>query len=356
MESTWRGGRSFTAIETEFSGMSLDPSVFISLAFLFGIAAQFRAMDGYSFLAGLISSLMRRVGLLYAVVLVAAVFSPFVLNDVVVLILTPVLIRHAKQFERDIAPLVVGEICFVNIASSLTPFGNPQNILLWVASGISVWEFVLGTWQPLLLSGILTVAVLYPFRRAKLGVDEPPVSPGPKMPLFYLIAVGLIVISLDTIGLASVFALGAAFAVGFPLTFRSPKLLVKEFDYRSLLILCLLVVAVAAIASFVQPALAQSAAAAASGSQPYSALFVGLSSNLISNVPATQLVLGIAPVTQHVAPKIAVEAGLAGNITPIGSFANILALTLVRKGGLSIKRTILLQLAVGSVSFLPAFL
>ena len=56
------------------------------------------------------------------------------------------------------------------------------------------------------------------------------------------------------------------------------------------------------------------------------------------------------------APKIAVEAGLAGNITPVGSFANILALTLVRRAGLPVRRTILLQLAIGLVSFLPAFL
>ena len=44
--------------------MSFDPSIFVSLAFLFGIAANFRAMDGYSFLRSLISAIERRLGVL----------------------------------------------------------------------------------------------------------------------------------------------------------------------------------------------------------------------------------------------------------------------------------------------------
>ncbi len=119
---------------------------------LFGIAAQFRAADGYSFLRGLISALEGRLGVMYAVVVVTAVFSPFVLNDVLVLILTPVLVSYSKQTGSDVAPFVVAEITFTNIASSLTPLGNPQNILLWQESGISAVEFVAGTWLPVCCS------------------------------------------------------------------------------------------------------------------------------------------------------------------------------------------------------------
>ena len=110
--------------------MEFDPSIFVSLAFLFGIAAQFRAMDGYSFLRTVISIFERKLGVLFAIILVTSLFSPIILNDVVILILTPVLVRYAKQFKVDIAPLLVAEISFTNIASSLTPFGNPQNLLL----------------------------------------------------------------------------------------------------------------------------------------------------------------------------------------------------------------------------------
>ena len=67
--------------------MNLDPSIFVSLAFLFGIAANFKVMDGYSFLRRLISRFQPRLGALYAAIIVtalaisgmltAAVFYPF---------------------------------------------------------------------------------------------------------------------------------------------------------------------------------------------------------------------------------------------------------------------------------------
>src|SRR5271169_1075606 len=144
--------------------MTLDLSIFVSLAFLFGIAAQFRAADGYSFLRGIISALEGRLGLMYAVVAVTAIFSPFVLNDVLVLILTPVLVTYSKESGADVAPLLVAEITFTNIASSLTPLGNPQNILLWQASGISAGGFVAGTWLPLVASGAIAALLLFGFR------------------------------------------------------------------------------------------------------------------------------------------------------------------------------------------------
>jgi len=53
---------------------------YLSLAFLFGIAAQFRAMDGCSFLRRILASIEPTLGLLYAVSLVTFVFSPFILT------------------------------------------------------------------------------------------------------------------------------------------------------------------------------------------------------------------------------------------------------------------------------------
>ncbi len=336
--------------------MFLDLSVFISLAFLFGIAANFRAMDGYTFLRSLIAALEPRIGVLFSVILVTSLFSPLILNDVVILILTPVLVRYAKQFDVDIAPLLVAEVCFTNIASTLTPFGNPQDILLWQASGISAGSFVAGTWLPLLFSGVLaTGALLYIGRRAR-GARELSAPVMMRLPFAYLVAVGATIFVLDAVGVPSVAALGLAFAVGLPFTLRSPRSLAKEFDYRSLLLLVAMIVSVAVAASILQPLLAPYVALAVSGDQPFSAFFVGTVSNLISNVPATQVLLGTATVSAQAVPRIAVEAGLAGNVTPVGSLANILALMIVRRGGLPVRRAILMQFGVGLLSFVPAFL
>lgn len=313
-------------------------------------------MDGYSFLRRLISRFEPRLGVLYATVLVTAIISPFILNDVVILILTPVLIRYARQFKVSIAPLIVAEICFTNIASSLTPLGNPQNILLWQASGISAEQFVLGTWRPIAVSCVLTAAVLYPFGKRLGGAREFPTSVGTRLPAIYLSAVAVIVFSLDIVGISNVLALGLAFLLGFALNLRLLRQVAKEFDYKSLMILYVLVGSTTLVVTLLQSTLVPYVTPAASGSQPYSASFVGLVSNLVSNVPATQLILGTVAVPSHVAPVIAVEAGLAGNIDPIASFANILALLMVKRSGFPVKNVILLQLVVGLISFLPALL
>jgi len=334
----------------------LDPSIFISLALLFGIAATFRAMDGYSFLRRLIAGFESRIGVLYAVVLVTALISPFILNDVVILILTPVIVRYAKQFRVSIAPLLVAEICFTNIASSLTPLGNPQNILLWQASGISARQFVLGTCWPIAISCALTAVALYPFRKRLGGAREFPTSVGTRLPAIYLSAVAVIVFSLDIVGVSNVLSLGMAFLLGLALNLRAPQQVAKEFDVKSLLILYVLVGSTLLVVNILQTSLVPYVAPAVSGSQPYSAFFVGLVSNLVSNVPATQLILGTVVVSSHTAPMLAVEAGLAGNIGPIGSFANILALLMVKRSGLAIRKIMILQLVVGLVSFLPALL
>jgi Na+/H+ antiporter NhaD/arsenite permease-like protein len=336
--------------------VTLDISIFVSLAFLFGIAAQFRAANGYSFLRGIISSLEGRLGVMYAVVVVTAAFSPFVLNDVLVLILTPVLITYSKETGADIAPLLVAEITFTNIASSLTPLGNPQNILLWQTSGISAGEFVAGTWLPLVASGAIAALLLLRFRAKATGRTVAALKAGSWLPAAYLAGSAAIVFSLNFVGVSNVVALGLAFALGFVFTFRSLGRLAREFDLRSLLILYILVGLVAVLASLIEPVLLPYVAPAAAGAQPYTAAFFGLVSSAISNVPATQLVLSTATVTPHAAPILAVDAGLAGNIDPISSFANLLALLMVTRSGLSIRKALVMQLAIGLVAFLPAVL
>jgi len=336
--------------------MALNLSIFVSLAFLFGIAAQFKAADGYSFLRGIISTLEGRLGVTYAVVSVTAVFSPFVLNDVLVLILTPVLVSYTKESGADIAPLLVAEVTFTNIAGSLTPLGNPQNILLWQASGISAGQFVGGTWLPLVASGVIAALLLFRFR-AKV-VNRSGATPRIRswVPAAYLAGSAAIVFLMDYVGVSNVVALGLAFALGFAFTFKHPRRLAAEFDLRSLLILWALVGAVALLAAFIGPMILPYVAPAATGGQPYTAGFFGLVSAAISNVPATQLVLSTTTVTPHAAPVLAVDAGLAGNIDPISSFANLLALLVVRRSGLSVRKAIVLQLVIGLIAFLPAAL
>jgi len=336
--------------------MAFDPSIFLSLAFLFGIAAQFRAAEGYDFLRRTISVFEKRVGLLYAVVAVTTLFSPFILNDVLVLILTPVLIAYSKESGADIAPLVVAEITFTDIASSMTPLGNPQNILLWQASGITAAAFVEGTWLPLAASGAIAAAMLLKFRGKYARPSEDDRPRGTLRPAAYLAISAAIVFALNYLGVPSVLALGLAFVLGFAFTYKSLVKGAVEFDLRALLTLYVLVGAVVLAASLADPLISAYVAPAATGREPYTAGFFAAVSAVISNVPATQLVLSTSAVTPQAAPGVAVAAGLAGNIDPISSFANLLALVMVSRSGLAIRKAIVLQVVIGLVAFLPAAL
>ncbi|QQG48584.1 MAG: hypothetical protein HY247_07535 [archaeon] len=332
----------------------IDFSIYASLAALFGVAAQFQAMGGEEFLRRFVASFEGRVGIVFAVVAVSSLFSPFILNDVVIVILTPVVVKFAKHFAVDVAPLLVAEIAFTNIASSVSPFGNPQNILLWSASGLSVSQFVEGAWLPLVASGGLACVVLLPFAKRVGTGKEFPTAVGSSLPAVYLVLVAAVVLAGDSLGLGPSVALGLAFLSGFLFNRNAARGVAAEFDLRSLITLWAFVGLTTVAGYFLSGSLRPLAQPAAEGVQPYSGLFMGLVSNLIGNVPATQLILGVSTLQPWMAPKIAVEAGLAGNIGPIGSFANILALQIARRSGAPIKRTLALQFLVGILGFVPA--
>lgn len=341
-------------VEASFRGV-FDPTIFVSLAFLFGIAAQFSAADGFALLRRVLSSLEGRLGLMYSVVLVTAVVSPFILNDVLILILTPVLVAHCKESGAEVAPLLVAEVTFTNLSSALTPLGNPQNILLWQATGVSFASFVEATWLPLLASGAIASLALLGLRDRRRAAT-PPAGRANLAPAAYLVGVVAIVFVLNLLRVSGVVSLGLAFAFGFAFTYADPKRVVEEYEARSLLILCALVGVIALVAGLFQGAIAPYLRPVASASQPEAAAFFALVSAVISNVPATQLVLSTASVSPHVAPILAVDAGLAGNIDPVSSFANLLALVMVSRSGLPLRRTVVLQLVIGGAAFIPALL
>ena len=341
------------------NGLTIGPfdlSIYISLALFFGIAAQFRAMDGYSFLRKVLASVEPKLGILFAVSLVTFVVSPFILNDVLVLILTPALIRYSKLHGFDPVPLIVAEVTFTNISSSLTPIGNPQNIILWTSSGIGFLGFVEGTWKPVFASAAIASAALIPLAWRFGRPRDQTAAAGPLTPAVYLGYVTVAVLLADLYGLPSYVPLAAGFLGGFVVTGRDTRALRREFDLRSLLVLYAFISSVTAAVYFLAGYISPYVAPAALGEEPYSGVFVGMLSNVISNVPVTQLLVNTTGVSPHLAPKLAVEAGLAGNLGPVASFANLLALRMAAKEGVSVKRAIGLQVLVGVISYLPALL
>jgi len=92
-------------------------------------------------------------------VLLSAVFSTFLTNDITLFIMIPLTLSLQKYIKNDIEKLIIFEALAVNVGSLLTPIGNPQNIFLWHRWKISFPAFV----YKMLPVEILTLSLLVIF-------------------------------------------------------------------------------------------------------------------------------------------------------------------------------------------------
>jgi Na+/H+ antiporter NhaD/arsenite permease-like protein len=75
-------------------------------------------------------------------VFLAAILSMFLTNDIALFIVVPITLTLQQIVESDYSKIIIFEAIAVNVGSSLTPIGNPQNIYLWHQWGISFHGFV----------------------------------------------------------------------------------------------------------------------------------------------------------------------------------------------------------------------
>lgn len=109
--------------------------------------------------------------LLYLLVSALTVFTS---NDIVVLTFTPFICYYAKSADIDPTPYLVGEFVAANSFSLVLMIGNPTNIYIATAFGISFGEYFAVMFIPATLAGLCGFAATYLLFRKKL---EKPVCP-----------------------------------------------------------------------------------------------------------------------------------------------------------------------------------
>ena len=110
-------------------------------------------------------------GLLAVTIGLSGVLSAFLINDVVCVALTPLVLHLARRMKFDPVPHLIGLATAANIGSTGTITGNPQNIYIGAHSGISYLRFaarllpvaLLGCWL-----NYLVVCLVYRSRLAAL--------------------------------------------------------------------------------------------------------------------------------------------------------------------------------------------
>lgn len=336
----------------------LDHATLVLLFGLMVVVGYLHLAGGFTVLAnGLLRGSRQPLVFLAGVVFLSGVLSAFLVNDVICLALTPLVIHLCRRWHWDPRPHLLALATASNLGSTATITGNPQNMIIGSFAQIPYGRFLVHL-APVALVGLLVdwglLAWLY---RHQLQLRELPRSEEKDLRKKTiherrrrrrqrgLLGKGLVVtvlmVLLFLLGLpTALVALGAAAVL--LLDRLRPAKLYRQIDWSLLVLFAGLFVVVRAFAHHVVqtwelehwPVLQQHPLGLLS-------LVAALLSNLVSNVPAVLLFQPIIPVLPTAVQErawleLAMSSTLAGNLTVLGSVANLIVLESARREGVPI--------------------
>jgi Na+/H+ antiporter NhaD/arsenite permease-like protein len=101
-----------------------------------------------------------------------ALLSAFLDNLTTVLLMVPITFLLADALDIDPIPLVIIEVIASNIGGTATLIGDPPNILIAGATGLSFTDFIVNLAPIAFLTLIVVTAALFLFYRGKLQIAE----------------------------------------------------------------------------------------------------------------------------------------------------------------------------------------
>ncbi len=335
---------------------AIDVETLALLLAMMIIVANLR-VSGFFFIAGgRVLSIARSPRMLLAiVVLVSGILSALFLNDTICLMFTPLVAEMTRRSGADGRPYLIALATSANAGSCATSIGNPQNMLIASQSGIPFGTFVLALGLPSLIAMVLSfwfTVAMFPGEFGKMKqlkhhpnhilVSGEASHAEVHTALMYksLAAAGLLLILLLA-GMQT--SLAALIAAAFLLITRRvhPERIFAEIDFTLLVFFSGLFVLTAAVAK------TSAFSDAMNVLQPYlhhpGGLFSGsivLVSNLVSNVPAVMLLSPAAKAMSNPQPAwlmLAMASTFAGNLTLLGSVANLIVAEQGQRAGIKIR-------------------
>ena len=280
--------------------------------------------------------------LLATVAVTAGAFSAFLVNDAVCLVMTPLVIEVTRSLRRDPVPYLLAVAMASNVGSVATITGNPQNMIVGAVSRIPYVEFA-AILAPLAAVGLVVVIVVLAtlwWREFRLAVKLTAKPPPARVHKAQLVKAVLVTLGVIAAFFAGVPVAMAAFLGGaLLLVTRAIKAhkVYQEIDGSLLLFAGLFVVVAAAEKILLTPEVIGSVQAFHFANTYVLTFDTAVLSNVISNVPAVlalkPFVLGL-PDQHRIWLVIAMSATLAGNLTPVGSVANLIVAERARAAGI----------------------
>lgn len=255
----------------------------------------------------------------------AALLSMLLTNDVALFIVVPLTLGLRGVVGLPVGRLVIFQALAVNAGSLLTPIGNPQNILLWQKSHLSFAAFTLQMMPlatALLVLQLVATAVVFPARAIHTDLED--ASSGWNTTMLGVCAV-LYVGFLVTVELDHPAWALPVVAACLLVLYREVLL---EVDWSLIAVFMLMFIDVRLVTEFGAP----DGWLSRLPRYPEWQVFLGglVGSQLISNVPATILLMKYMPASKTIA--YAVNAGGFGFV--LGSMANLIALRMAGEKGI----------------------
>jgi Na+/H+ antiporter NhaD/arsenite permease-like protein len=304
-------------------------------------------LSGFFAVAG--SWVMRRahrpLALLAAVTAIAGVFSAFLVNDAVCLVLAPLVVELTLALRRNPVPYLLAVAMASNIGSTATITGNPQNMMIGSFSHISYANFAAALAPVALFGLLLTIVLIALFHRGEFARGAQLRAPAAPMRIHRVLMWRALAGTALVVGLffAGQPPAKVAIVVGGLLLLtrrvRSERVY-GQIDWSLLLMFAGLFILVAGA----EHSLLTGEVVAAVGRLhldrlPVLSALTAILSNLVSNVPAVVVLrpfIDSLPDPQRAWLTVAMASTLAGNLTVLGSIANLIVVQRAAAAGVVI--------------------
>ena len=138
------------ALSTKEAFAAIDLGTLILILSMMIVTANLK-FSGFFDAAG--STVLRAArtpnALLALIMLSAALLSALFLNDTICIVMTPLVAGLCVRAKRDAVPYLIALALSANIGSAATIIGNPQNMLIGAASGISFFTIPVADCGPI---------------------------------------------------------------------------------------------------------------------------------------------------------------------------------------------------------------
>ncbi|HKD68454.1 MAG TPA: anion transporter [Candidatus Binataceae bacterium] len=331
---------------------ALNAVDFHTLALLLGmmiIVANLRLSGVFTWLAERVFGRAHTgFGLLATTVALSGVLAAFFVNDVICLVLAPVVIDAAAQAALPAVPLLLGLATASNIGSAATVTGNPQNMIVAGFAHLEYMAFLIRLAPGAIVGLVIDYAIIaWIYRRTLRGkrrvASTPQSEPGISLDKPAAFKAAMV-----TGGTLVCFAMGfptgvvalSAAAVMLLVQNVRPDLVYAQVDWTMLLMFAgLFVVVGGAARTGFQMDIIKVVDVERLTHPAVLAATVAVLSNLVSNVPAVLLFRPLFPLlgsSQRVALLLAAVSTYAGNLTLLGSIANLIVVENARRRGVEV--------------------